>query len=117
MVLPSTSEIAAATRNIAAGVAMAIGAFGLSTKIDPATVSSVIYAGGQVIGDVLTFVALVTPLVTAFYAWRSKTPKAQAADLTKVVPGTVVVTTAAIAAATPNSPNVVSHDTAQVISK
>jgi hypothetical protein len=117
MNLPTNFQVNAATRNIAAGVAMAISAFGLSTKINPETATAIVNAGGTLFGDCVTLAGLIIPLVTAFYAWKSASAKAQAVSITKSEPGTIVVTTAAIAAATPNSPNVVSADTVSVVQK
>lgn len=115
MWLPTQVQVNAATRNIAAAAGGAILMLGLSTKIDTTMLTALINAMGAVAGSVVTVVGLVAPLWAAYKAAQSASAKSQAASITKTEPGTVVVTTQAIAEATPNSPNVVSADDHKVV--
>lgn len=117
MLLPTQAQVSAATRNIAAAAGGAVLMLGLSTKVDPATVTALINAMGAIAGSIVTIIGLVGPVVAAYYAARSASAQAQAVSITNSQPGTVVVTTAAIAEATPNSPNVVSSDDHVVVKK
>jgi hypothetical protein len=79
MWLPTQAQVNAATRNIASGAAGAILMFGLSTKINPDTVTSVINATGTLVSNVITFLGVVGPIVAAYYASRSASPASQVA--------------------------------------
>lgn len=61
--------------------------------------------------------AVLTPIYTAWKAQHNASPQAQAASLEKAVPGTVILTSDAVANATPNSPNVLSNATMKVVPK
>lgn len=117
MWLPTQAQVNAATRHIASAIGGGILVFGLSTKIDPATVTNIIGAAGTVINDVIVLIGLVSPLIAGYYASKSASPASQAASITKTEPGTIVVTTPEIAKATPDAPNVVSKDDVRVVNK
>jgi len=115
MNLPTSAEVNAATRHVASFAAGAIAVFGLSTKLDPATVQNIITALGGLTNDAILLVGLVGPLVTGYFASKSATPASQAASLEKG--GAIVVASPEIAAATPNSPNVISNTEVKVVPK
>jgi hypothetical protein len=115
MNLPTSAEVNAATRHIGSFAAGAIAMFGLSSKFDPSTVQQIIAASGNVINDVIILIGLVGPFITAYFASKSATPAAQAVSLEKQ--GAIVVTSPEIAAATPNSPNVISNTEVKVVPK
>lgn len=118
MWLPTQAQVNAATRHAASAAGGAILVFGLSTKIDPDTVAKVIAQTGTVINDVIVLIGLVSPLIAGYFASRSASPTSQAVSLTKDgPPGTMVVTSAEIAKATPEAPNVVSSDDVKVVIK
>jgi hypothetical protein len=115
MWLPTQAQVNAATRNIASAAGGAVLMLGLSTKIDPAAVTALVNAMGEVVGSIVTVLGIIAPLWAAYHAAQSASAKAQAESITKTVPGTVVVTSQAIADATPNSPNVVSSTDVKVV--
>ena len=115
MNLPTQSQVNAATRNIASAAGGAILMFGLATKVDPDTIKSIIAATGTLVNDVIVLAGIAGPLVASWYASHSATPKAQAEALEKQ--GAVVVVSPEIAAATPNSPNIVSNTEVKVVPK
>lgn len=114
MNLPTQAQINAATRHAASFAAGAIAMFGLSTKLDPNTVQQIINATGTLVNDAILLAGLISPFITAWYASKSATPKAQADAITKAVPGTVVVTPDKTLAAV-TGPNVLSTDEVKVI--
>lgn len=114
MWLPTQAQVNAATRNVASAVGGAILMFGLSTKIDPGTVNSIITATGTVINDLVVLIGLVGPVVAAYFASKSASPNAQADAV--AASGAVVVGSAELAAST-QSPNVVSQDQVKVVPK
>jgi hypothetical protein len=113
MNVPTQSQVNAASRHAATFTAGAIAMFGLSTKLDPNTVQQIITASGNLINDIILLAGLITPIVTSLYASWSATPASQSAALEK--DGAIIVTTPAIAAATPNSPNVMSSADVKVV--
>ena len=116
MKLPTSSEVNAATRHIATFAAGAIAMFGLSTKLDPNTVQAIITATGNLANDAILLAGLIGPMITAYYASRSATPKAQADALTTSIPGTKIITPdKALVDAT--GPDTVSSDTMKVVPK
>ena len=60
-------------------------------------------------------IAILTPIYTAWKAAHSASPKQEAISLTNYVPGTTVVTSAKLAADTPENPNIVSNQTSSVV--
>lgn len=114
MNLPTQAEVNAAARHIGTFAAGAIAMFGLSTKIDPATVQSLITGLGNLTNDVIFVIGIVAPIITSYYASKSATPQAQAASLATT--GAKIVTTPEIANAVP-SPNVMSATDVKVVSK
>lgn len=115
MNLPTSAEVNAATRHAASFAAGAIAMFGLSTKLDPATVQNIITALGGLTNDAILLIGLVGPIVTSYFASKSAAPAAQAASLEKQ--GIVVIGSPELAAATPNSPNVMSNTEVKVVQK
>jgi hypothetical protein len=100
MNLPTQAQVNAATRNIAAAAAGAIAMFGLSTKIDPATVIALINSLGTLTNDAIVVIGIVSPFVAAWYASRSARTDNQKQAVVASQPGSVVVETnsAAVAA-------------------
>lgn len=115
MWLPTQAQVNAATRNIASAAAGAVLMFGLSTKINPDTVNTVVTAVGSFVGSVVTFLGVIGPIVAAYYASKSASAASQAAAVGAT--GAIVVATPEIAAATPNSPNVMSSNDVKVVQK
>ncbi len=116
MNLPTQSEVNAATRHVASFAAGGIAVFGLATKLDPNTVQQIIAATGTVINDVIVLIGLVSPFITAYFASKSATPKAQAEAITASSPGTIIVTPdKELVKAT--GPSVVSTDDVKVVTK
>lgn len=115
MNLPTQSQVNASTRHIASFAAGAIAMFGISTKLNPDTVQQIINASGNLINDVILLIGLISPFITSYFASKSATPVAQAEALEKQ--GAIVVASPAIAAATPNSPNIMSSDEVKVVPK
>ncbi len=111
MPLPTTPEVNAIARNAASFASGIIGVLGLASKLPPDTIMAIATALGNVVNDVLLLVGVVTPLVTVYFARASATPAAQAQSVGET--GALVITTPAIAAATPSS-NVIAANTVKV---
>jgi hypothetical protein len=73
MNLPSQDEVLAATRHIASFAGGAVLMLGLGTRISPDTLTAIVNATGAVIGDTITLVGLITPIVAAYYASHAQT--------------------------------------------
>lgn len=114
MWLPSQSQVNAFTRNLASGIGGAVLMFGLSTKIDVATVNSIITATGTVVNDLVLLIGVASPFIAGYFASKSASPKAQADAVAAT--GAIVVGSAELAAST-TSPNVVSQDQVKVVTK
>ena len=70
------------------------------------------------IGDGLTIVAgIVVPLYTMWKSARNASPKGQATGLQAAIPGTVILTSKALADDTPQNPNIVSKNENVVVPK
>jgi hypothetical protein len=118
MNLPTQAQVKAATRHIASAAGGIILMFGLSSKIDPDTLAKIIAQTGTIINDVIILIGLAGPVIAGWRALQSASPTEQAVTITKEgPPGTIVVTSDAIAKATPEAPNVVSKDDMKVVSK
>lgn len=70
----------------------------------------------QILSDPLVYTIVVTAIM---FVWNliTKTQKNLAVAVTNADPKAIVVASAAVAAATPDSPNIVSGATAKVVSK
>lgn len=71
----------------------------------------------KVATGVAGIIAVLVPVYTALRAAHNSSPVVQAQSLEQAVPGTVVITTPAIAAATPESPNIMSNTEVKVVQK
>ncbi len=111
MPLPTAPEVNAIARNAASFAAGIIGVLGLASKLPPDTITAIATALGNVVNDILLLVGTVTPLVAAYFARASATPAAQAQSVGET--GALVITTPAIAAATPSN-NVIAANTVKV---
>lgn len=102
MPLPTTSQIASATRHVASFAGGAVAMFGLSKAIDPAKLQAAIEALGTLGQDLVTVIGLLTPIISGIIAWRSASLKSQ---MTAVAANPdvqrIVVTSQAIADAAP----------------
>lgn len=109
MWLPSQAQVNAFTRNVASGIGGAVLMFGLSTKVDIATVNSIISATGTVVNDIVVLIGVASPFIAGYFASKSASPTGQAAaigasDSTTVKPApgggaTVTITDPAMASA------------------
>ncbi len=92
MQLPTSAEVNAATRHVASFAAGAVAMFGLSSKISPDTIMALVNALGALANDAITVVGILTPIIAAYYASRSASPKAQVAAVQALPAAQVVVT-------------------------
>ena len=92
MNLPTQNQVLAATRNAASFAAGAIAVFGLSTKLDPQAVVALINSLGTLTNDAITAIGIVTPIIAAWYASRSASPKSQIASVQALPQAQVTVT-------------------------
>ena len=90
--LPTQNEVNAATRHAASFAAGAVAMFGLSSKISPEQITAIINSLGALTNDAITVIGLVTPIVAAYYASRSASPKAQVAAVQALPTAQVTVT-------------------------
>ena len=114
MDLPTPAQVNAAARHVASFAGGAIVMFGLSSKISPDTLTSIINATGALVNDLVLLVGLVSPIVAGYFASHSASPVAQAAAVAAT--GAQVITTPAIARAVPSS-NVMSSNEVKVVAK
>lgn len=115
MKLPTQDQVNAATRHLISALGGAIVMFGLSSKISIETVTIIINQLGSITNSVVLLLGIVTPIIAAYYAQKSAKPENQAASLE--AKGAIIITTPEIAAATPNSPNVLSQNDVKVMTK
>jgi predicted lipid-binding transport protein (Tim44 family) len=87
MNLPTSAQVNAVTRHVGTFAAGAITMFGLSSKLDPATIQALIAALGNATNDIILIVGIVTPLVTTYLSGRSASPAAQGASLAATATG------------------------------
>lgn len=106
MALPTSAQVNAAARNAGSFAAGAIAMFGLGSKINPDTVTAIINATSTLVNDLLVLIGLVSPFLTAYFASKSASPKAQIAAVAANPEVQAVVTTPAVA----NSPEFVAND-------
>ena len=98
MQLPTTAQIASATRHVASFAGGAVAMFGLSKAIDPVKLAEAINALGTLGQDLVTFIGLLTPLISGYIAWRSASLKSQMKAV-EAAPGVqqIVVSSQAVA--------------------
>lgn len=105
---------------LAGGISVAV-AFHFISPTDATglndNLNSIYHGIEEIAKGVAGIIAILTPIYTTWKAANNATPASQAASLTAAVPGTKVITTEAIAKATPDSPNVVSEKEVKVIPK
>ena len=97
MAIPTRDEVNAAARHIASFLGGLIVAFGLTSKLSPDTVNSIVTATGALVNDALTLFGIVAPLVAAYFAKRSATPDAQAQAVVNNATAGILPRTAQIA--------------------
>lgn len=71
----------------------------------------------QMMRGLAGLVAVLTPIYTAWRSAHNASPTQKAVSLTTELPGTKVITTPAIANATPQSPNIMSATEVKVVPK
>lgn len=116
MWLPSKGQVDTAGRYATAIVGTAITIFGLQAKgitLDQA--KAVIQAAGDTVNQIAILAAAGAALYASVKGVFKSSPTQQAIAVEQS--GAVVVTTPAIAAATPDSPNIVSQDQMKVVPK
>lgn len=115
MNLPTKDQVNAASRHLLSALGGAVVMFGIGSKVDMGTVTTIVNTFGSLINDVVLLIGVLAPVYAGWRAQQSAQPASQAASLEKQ--GAIVVTTPEIAAATPNSPNVLSTTEVKVVSK
>lgn len=108
----TSGQVIAAGRHVGTVIGALLAIFGALGYITPTQSASI----NTALGQIAVGVGALIPIVTGLFASMSAAPAAQAESLTKEVPGTVVITTPAIANPTPN-PNIVSNATTEAVLK
>lgn len=117
MNLPTKDQVNAVTRHIGSAVGGAILIFGLSSKIDPATATSIVNAIGPVINDIVVVIGIVGPLISAYYASRSASPSNQVAAVKAIATGPASAVSVDAQKAIVEATSAVAHDTSIPASK
>jgi len=116
MWLPTRAQVDSASRHAISIAGTAIAIFGLQAKgVSLDQVKEVIAALGSTVNDIVVLIAALAPLYAMLKASHTASPVEQAKAVE--ANGAVVVASPAIAAATPNSPNIVSNADMKVVSK
>lgn len=116
MWLPSKSQVDTAGRYATAVAGTAITIFGLQNRgISLDQVKGVIQALGDTVNQIAILVAAAATLYASAKGIFKSSPTQQAVSVAAT--GAQVVTTPEIAAATPDSPNIVSQDQVMVVPK
>lgn len=114
MNLPTQNQVNTAGRYTLAVVSGIVGVLGLQAKgINMDQVKIIISSLGDLVNNLVILITAAGVAYASIKGTLSASPAAQAEALTKQAPGTVVVTTPEIAAATPNAPNVISNTETQ----
>lgn len=116
MWLPTKAQVDTAGRYAVAVAGTAITIFGLQAKgvtLDQA--KALIAALGATVNDIVIVVSALAPLYALLKGMHKSSDIEQAKSVEAT--GALVVTTPAIAAATPDSPGILSSATAKVVSK
>lgn len=108
----TSGQFIAAGRHLGTLLGAVLAIFGALGWINPSQSDAI----NTAVNQISTAVGALIPVLTTLYAGWSASPSAQAESLTKEVPGTVVITTAAIANPTSN-PNIVCNTTTQAVKK
>lgn len=113
MKLPTQNQVNTGIRYATVAATTAITLLGLQAKgISLDQVKAIINALGDAVNNIVILLGAIAAFYASYKGYSSASPAAQAESLTKQAPGTVVVTTPEIAAATPNAPNVISNTSA-----
>lgn len=116
MWLPTKNQIDTGGRYAGAVAGTAIAIFGLQAKgISLDQIKVIIAALGDTINNLVIAIGAIASLYAAIKGVSNSSPSAQAAAVEAT--GAIVVTTPEIAAATPNSPNVISNTDVKVVPK
>lgn len=116
MWLPTRAQVDAVSRHAITVGGTAVVLLGLQAKgLDVNKIKEIIQALGESVNSIVVLLGALAPL----YALLRASHLASAVEQAKSVEatGAVVVTTHEIAAATPNSPNIVSSDEVKVVSR
>lgn len=99
-------------------VAVATGLLNSTQGADATADINLIVSGIESLAKgIVGIAALLIPLYTMWKAAQNASPVGQATGLRQAVPGTLIVTTPELAAATPNDENIVSHTDVKVMAK
>lgn len=106
MNLPSAAQVTAAGRHVATFAGGALVMLGLGTKISPEQVTAIINSFTTLYGDLMTFIAAVTPIAMLVLASKSASPTSQLKSVTSnsdlQIPDGAIRAPKAIADAVPN---------------
>lgn len=108
----TSGQLIAAGRHLMTVLGAVLAIFGALGWINPSQSEAI----NTAVNQISTAVGALIPVLSGVYAGWSASPSSQAESLTKEVPGTVVITTPAIANPTSN-PNIVSNTMTQAVSK
>lgn len=116
MWLPTKSQVDAASRHLITVAGTVIALLGLQSKgFTLEQVTAAINSLGSVVNNIVLLIAALAPIYAGWKASRSASPKAQAVAVAAT--GALVVGSPELAAATPNSPNIVSMADVKVTTK
>jgi hypothetical protein len=116
MNLPTKSQVDSFSRHAITAAGTAIAMLGLQAKgFDVAQVTAMIQALGSTVNDLILLIGAAATMYASLKAAHSASPTSQAISVAAT--GALVVTTPEIAAATPDSPNVVSSADVKVSQK
>lgn len=116
MWLPTKAQVDAASRHVITAAGVAITIFGLQAKgVDIAQVTEIIQALGSTVNNLVVVAGTMAGLYAALKASSTASPTAQAKSVAAT--GALVVGSSELAAATPDSPNIISQDQVKVVPK
>lgn len=116
MWLPTKAQVDAASRHAITAAGTAIALFGLQAKgVDLQQITAGIQALGTTVNDIVLLIGAAATVYASLKASRSASPTSQAVSVAAT--GALVLTTPEMAAATPDSPNIVSRDLVSVVRK
>lgn len=116
MWLPTKAQVDAASRHAITAASVVVTMLGLQAKgVSMDQIAAVIKGLGDTTNTALQLIAAVGVLYGGIKAARSASPTAQAIAVEKA--GSIVVASPELAAATPDSPNILSRADVSVVSK
>lgn len=116
MWLPTKAQVDAASRHVITAVGTAIALLGLQAKgFDIAQITAAIQALGSSVNDIVVLIGAAATVYASLKASHTASPTSQAVSVAAT--GALVVASPAMAAATPDSPNIVSNTAVKVTAK